>query len=155
AGNVHPLLLPTGEFMGIARPEQLRLETDGAQEVSCQSPGRRRFRPVDARPVGDGVLDGHTRVERGVRVLEHHLDVATQVLERYPVPRIDRLAVKDEFPLIWLDEVQNEARQRRLAAAAFADYAERLAFHDVEAHAVYLLDMPNRAVQNAAAHRKI
>ena len=42
-----------------------------------------------------------------------------------------------------------------LAAAAFADEAERLAFLDVERDVVDRLDVSDRALEQAAAHREV
>lgn len=61
---IHSLLLPTGELVGIARPEQLWVETHGPQEVTRQDSGCRRFGAVDARSIGDRILDWHTGIER-------------------------------------------------------------------------------------------
>ena len=57
-----------------------------------------------------------------------------------PVSHADGLAVKDDFAGVRLDQVQQQPRRRRLAAAGLADNAERLAFGDVERDAVYRLD---------------
>ena len=37
--------------------------------------------PVDHQRVADRLLDGHRRVERGVRVLEDHLEVGAQLAQ--------------------------------------------------------------------------
>src|SRR5215831_15530979 len=105
-GNVHALLLPTGEFVRIARPEQLRVKANCPQEVTCQGSGRRGFGAMHARSVGDGVMDWHTRVERGVRVLEDHLDIATEFPQRYTVPGLYCLTIKNELPRVRLHEMQ-------------------------------------------------
>src|SRR5262249_33724793 len=104
-GNVHALLLPTGEVVWIAWPEQIRVKAHWPQEVTCQGSGRRGFGAMHARSVGDGVLDWHTRVERGVRVLEDHLDIATEFPQRHTVSGMHCLAVKNELPRVRLREM--------------------------------------------------
>ena len=80
------------------------------------------------------------RVQRGVRVLEDHLHVATDAAQ------LVLLEVRDVAPLELdraaggLVEAGHETRRRRLAAAGLADEAEGLALVDREADAVDGLD---------------
>src|SRR5262249_28099130 len=53
------------------------------------------------------------------------------------------------------DDAQNRVAERRLAAAALADQAERLAGGDLERHAVDRLDRAAPAAKEAAADREV
>ena len=86
--------------------------------------------------MGDGVADGHGRVEVGVRVLEDRLHPAP---ERTQVPLGepgDVAALELDPPRRRLDEPQHRPPERRLAAAALPDDSERLPAEDLETDAV-------------------
>ena len=76
---------------------------------------------------GDDVAGRHPGVQRGVRVLEHHLHPAAprQQLLALERERID--AVEADGALVGAFEHQQRARQSGLAAAGFADQAEGFA----------------------------
>ena len=86
---------------------------------------------VDAQRIGEHAGDGGARVEGGERVLEHHLHprAHARAASRRAAPARSsppkRIAAG-----VGLDEAQDDARQRRLAAARGPDQAERLAARD-------------------------
>jgi hypothetical protein len=88
---------------------------------------------VHLRAEGDGVLDGQARVERGVAVLEHHLHLAAELAQRQVRPA--DAPVEDDLAASG-DQVHQQPRGGGLAAARFADDAERLALAHVEVDAV-------------------
>src|SRR5690625_6120283 len=51
--------------------------------------------PVDLEGLADDLLDREARVERLVRVLEHHLGIAPEILEFPAADRLHFLAVED------------------------------------------------------------
>src|SRR5262249_52863417 len=97
---------------------------------------------VDVERVTDDRADPAARGQRAVRVLEDHLDVAPERLARRLA---DVLAFEEDAALG--DRVQpgDAAGQRRLAAAALTDDAQRLpaAYLKVDAvDRVYAADLP-------------
>ena len=74
------------------------------------------------------VLDGHRRVERGVGVLEHHLDRSRADLAQ---PRMLETSRSSCLPSKWIaavgrgNQAQQRPAQRGLAAAALTDQARR------------------------------
>src|SRR5262245_35830061 len=104
---------------------------------------------MDARAEGDRVLDRQARVERGIAVLKDHLDLASEGLE---VERggADLLAVEEHVAGIGLDDLHDEPGCGRLAAAGFADDAERLALGDGEVDAIDGTDHAARPAEERA-----
>ena len=86
--------------------------------------------------LGDLAVDAEQRVQRGHRVLQDHRDLAADVAHLALAQHREVLAGE-------LNPAADDARRRRqqaddrlaqrgLAAAAFADHAERLAFVQIE-----------------------
>ena len=70
-----------------------------------------------------------TRIERRERVLEHHLDIAPQRTELIGRQPRDLATVQLDAAVFDVDQAQQRAAGRRLAAAGFADQAHGLAAH--------------------------
>ena len=106
---------------------------------------------MDVERLGDDRADGHARIERGVGVLEDDLHVAAAAGASRPC-RARRRSSPIEAALARgrLDQPQQQARQGRLAAAGFADDAQRLAGGQRQAH---IVDGADRAL--AVARRRI
>ena len=84
------------------------------------------------------------RVQRRVRVLEHHLQFAAVGPHLAPRQPVDALAVDPDLAGGRLDQLQDRLAGGRLAAAALADQAQGLALGDVERDAVDRMDLPDR-----------
>jgi hypothetical protein len=91
---------------------------------------------VAAPRFGDDVARRHARVQRGVRILEHHLQAAAerQQLLAAQAERVD--AVEPHGAGVGALQHQQCSCQRGLSAAGLADQAKRLAAAQVEADAV-------------------
>ena len=87
-------------------------------------------------------LDGEAPVERRVGVLEDDLQRAHVVAPALGDLLLERLPVElDDRALVGLDEAEQRARERRLAAAGLADQAERLARPQDEVDVVHRADV--------------
>lgn len=80
-GNTDPLALAAAKSMGIS-PHVAGLETDGAQQcgnavLQFAACGK----TVDTQWFADYVTDGHTRVERRLRILKNHLNPSAKGFE--------------------------------------------------------------------------
>jgi hypothetical protein len=76
AGDGDALALAAGKFMRVFLHEA-RGEADGAHERATRAVDLGgRAHAVDEQRLGERGEDGHTRIERGVGVLENHLQVA-------------------------------------------------------------------------------
>jgi len=110
---------------------------------------------VHLRAEGDRIFDREAWIQRGERILEHHLHLAAHVAECEAVLSADGEAVEQQLALVGLDQADQQPRGRGLAAARLADDAERLALGDGEVHAVDRLHRREGAVEHAAAHREV
>src|SRR5215211_2244179 len=131
------LLLTAGELGRVADCERAR-QLHGLEQVAdgVLLLRARNVLAEEAYRACDDVLHRVTRVQRGVRVLEHELQLPAQLprpLHRSPgelVPsQPDRAVDRGVQP-------GDRAEQGRLAAPALADDPDRLARPDVEAHAL-------------------
>ena len=119
ARDRHALALPARELMRIA--EAVRgIEPDRAQRGG-DAPGGVAD-AVDSQRLGERAVDGVARMERAVRVLEHHLDAAAM-----RAMASLRCAIEHQRARPFRVQPGDDAQQRRLARAGFADDAERLA----------------------------
>ncbi len=105
-----------------------RVEADAAQHVVDigGEPGICNDAVHDRR-LADDVGDAHARVERGVRVLEDHLH---RQLRRLALGRFERrpiAAAIEDAALARRHDAGDDAAERRLAAAGFADETDDLA----------------------------
>jgi hypothetical protein len=103
----------------------------------------------------DDLRDPLAWVQRGERVLEDHLHVASQRPQVAAAGVRDVLAAERDAALGRLDQPHERARQRRLAAARLADEPERLALDELERDVVYRVDVAGRAVEQALADREV
>ena len=80
------------------------------------------------------VRHGHARVQRGIRILEHHRRLRAELLQvRF---RLDGLAIVNDFARRRLVQLEDGAPNSRLAAAGFAHQTERFALIDGEGHII-------------------
>src|SRR4051794_23263798 len=163
AGDADPLPLATRELVRIP-PGVVRRETDHVHHLEDLRLAGRASAPavlpggVDPQPVADAVTDRRPRVERRERVLEDDLHPAAVRLDRAgrQLGDVDRTVrtVEEDRARRRLDEPQQQATDRRLAAAGLADETERLAAADRERHAVDRADETDGPLQDAALDRE-
>src|SRR5438309_1820510 len=77
SGDADALPLPTGELVRVT-VAVLGVQADQAQQLAHVIGALGPVTPVDAKWFGDDLVDGHPRVERCVRVLEHDLEIAPE-----------------------------------------------------------------------------
>ena len=143
-GERDALALPAGQLPRVG-PLARRVDVDELEQPAhLRAPGRA---PHPARDrLGHAVADRHPRVERGVRVLEDHLE--------RPVPGAlpQRLPVEQDRPARDRHQPDRRPRQRRLARAGLADQADDLPVGHGEVHPV---DRGQAAAAGAVAHRDV
>ena len=122
-GDGDPLQLPSGQLPREHRPDG-RVEGDEVEQ-----PRRLGAALGPAQPAADGqclhhrFADGHPRVERRVRVLEHHLDAPPPVAGG-AIPAGDVLAVQRDRSAGERRQSDDGPGQRRLAGARLADKSD-------------------------------
>jgi hypothetical protein len=105
--------------------------------------------------MADTLGDRHGRVQRGVRVLEHHRQVPP---ERPELPLGEPgqvLALPHDAARRRVGQAQQRPTQRRLARAGLADQAEHLAPADVERDVVDRSHHARRPAQQPATGREV
>ena len=148
SGDADALALAAAELVREA-PGEARVEADEVEHLGDARLALLLADAVGTQSLGDRVADRRPRVERRVRDPGRRPGCSCAA----PAARARRgeevLAVEVQRSLVGVEEAQEDARQRRLAAARLADEAEHLAVVDVEvdvvdgAHAA--LDAPERA----------
>ena len=127
AGQADALALAAGEFVRVAVGRR-RDRARPARTAPARGQRLRARHAVDDRPLRDQLAGLAARIERGERVLEHHLDMARL---RRAAPRASgwprSMPSSRICAAIRIEQPHDAARQRRLAGAGFADDAERRA----------------------------
>ena len=132
AGDQHPLLLPAGEFVGVAQEDpfrwaQTRLRERGGHQVGLAATvGVRGHPPVQTDALRHRLVDGLPRVQRAGRVLQHHLHLTAQAPQR-PARVDQRLAREAHLPRRRPLQAHEGPGQRGLARPGLADQRQDLA----------------------------
>ena len=93
--------------------------------------------PEDLQGLGDGIADGHARIEAGQGVLEDDLHVLARRPQGLALSLGDVAAHQGHGPVGGLDQVQHGPRQGGLAATALAHHAQGLPLAHLEGDAVH------------------
>ena len=155
ARDVDALALAARQLVRVALGKTLRRQAHARQQVAR---ARHRFgarRAVHLRREGDAVLDGQARVQRRVAVLEHHLHLAAVVLQRPSSRPPTARASKTMSPLSGSIRCISKPRGGALAAARFADHAQRLALVHCEADAIDRAHHAAAAAQHVLLQREV
>ena len=156
AGDADALALTTGELVRVA-VDVLRVE---AHQVDELLDARRPLAAgehvgVDAERLGDDVAHRHARVQGGVRVLQHHLDVAAHLTELAGVEGRDVPTLVEELTLGGLLQGHDEAPERGLATAGLTHHAQGLAAVEVEVHTIDGADVAVHALEDTLGQRVV
>ncbi len=143
------LALAAREGEGVARADR-GFEADGLEQAGGigRRLGAARREAIEQDRLRQGRGDAHARVEGGIGILEDHLQgaLAGGVRLCCHVP-----AAEEDPPAGRPHEAGDDVRDRRLAAARFADEAEDLALSDRERDVVHgPEDLARPSRQNAA-----
>jgi hypothetical protein len=125
AGDRDALALAAGELVRIALGEAVA-QADLGQHLGDARLLVGLVMPGTSRSGSATSADRHARIERGIRILEHHLAVQPVV----PIGRLaleDRLAVEQDLAAGRLDQPGDGLAERGLARARAADHGHDLA----------------------------
>ena len=104
---------------------------------------------------GNDLPHPHARVERGIRVLKHHLHLAPVGPHLLLAQGGYLGAAQPDLSGGGLLQPQNGFTHRGFAAARFAHQTQGFTGLDVKGHAVHRPHMACHALQQAAAYRKV
>jgi hypothetical protein len=96
--------------------------------------------PMNEQGFGDDAADLHPRVQAGLRILGHKLEIAPDPPELLALQLGELGALEPDSPGSRPAQLEDRARGRALAAAALPDEAERLSLRNPERHTVDGLD---------------
>src|SRR5215207_927945 len=135
------------------------VEPDHVQELLRARVARiGRADVMDAQGLGQDLIDRHARVERRERVLEDELDGAAVSLQGVAFEREHVLragaGVEQNAPGIWVERAHDDLRDRRLAAAGFADKPERSAAREGEVDVLDRADDARAPAEPACAQNE-
>ena len=150
-GDADALALAAAHLVRVAVGEAARQAAQAEDLVDARlERGRGAMGAVDVERLADDLAHLHARIERGIGVLEDRLHAAAKVLRGAPVEPLEIGPVEPDRARGRRHQLEQAARERALAAAGFADQAQRLALADREAHAVDRLDLADRALEHDA-----
>ncbi len=165
-GDADALPLAAGELVRKTVGER-GADSDGVEQLRDALPALALVETVDGESFGDDAADGHTGIERGVGVLEDHLDAAADLPETAAAERgeVDGAfgkggkavfvaggaGVEPDVAGSGPVELEDGAAGGRLAAARLADEAEGLAVVNGEGEAVDGLDGGDLSLNEDAA----
>src|SRR5262249_22573501 len=110
---------------------------------------------VDPHRVTDDRPDSLAGVQARIRVLEDHLHLAPQRPQRSGLEVADRLSVEEDVSGGRLEQADDAAAERRLAASGLADEAHRLALGNAQRDVVDGVDAGDLARQHALPDREV
>ena len=138
-GNIHPLPLPTRQFMRVAPGKLRRRQPHRRQQIPRPLTRLTRAHAMHLRRESDAVLNRQARVQRGIAVLKHHLHLPPIIAQRNAARArlTHRLAIKHHAARIKPQQLHQKPRGGGFAAAALPHNAERLALHHLKAHPIH------------------
>src|SRR5690606_21635411 len=143
------------KFVRIA-VDRFFLEPDGATQLAhFLFPTGAGADRVDVERLADDLPHRKAWIERRVRVLKDHLELAAQGEELLLGAAHEILAAVEDASVGRFLEPHESPPERRLPAAAFPDQAERLARDQVEADALDCLDISLLPGEDASPDRVV
>ncbi len=141
AGDGDALALAAGELVRVF-PHDFGVETDGGHEGfhAVEEGVAFQLRVALADGFSEGGEDRHPRVERGVGVLEDHLEIEPAVADFAAAELGQILAIQDNRAGRRADELHDGPGKGGFSAAGFADEAEDFALFNRQAHPVHGAD---------------
>src|SRR5216117_2536332 len=148
--------LAAGELVRVTA-QVVGRQADGLEELdhALFPPLPRRGELVYHECLADDRAHRHPPIERCVRVLKDDLHLFPERAQRALVERRHVLRSEPDLARRRLDEPENRAARRGLAAARLPDQAERLARQDLERHVVHGVHARDLAREEAAADREV
>src|SRR5262249_42442232 len=109
---------------------------------------------MDRKRLAHDHADAHTSVERSYGILKYDLDSAAQPVEFWSMRPEPVMSAKSHLARIGLDETKDHTRESRLAAARFADDAERFTSFEGKCDPIDSQRAPRAAVSRAFKHTR-
>src|SRR5690606_29768839 len=114
-----------------------------------------RTAAMDDQRFLDDLTDAVAGVERLDRILEDHLQLASQGAHRARTEAGDVAPLEMDRSRVAIVETDDGLPERRFPAAGLADEPERFPRRDVEGHAVDRADRPGLTQEKPPRHREV
>ena len=155
-GNGNPLPLPAGKFMRITVDRIIR-QTNLAQQGAN---GLLSVKLVSGNPQGQHALgqnfpDAQTWIQRGKRVLKHHLHFLSRTMQCRTASPDEIFIRQPNLPARWCNQLQQGLAHRRLAATGFTHQRQGTTGGNLQRNPVDRTNMPHRALQHASTNREM
>ena len=154
-GDADTLTLTTRELVRIALAMSGRKANDLEQLLCLLQTLALAHLGVNKQRLANNVLHLHARIERSVRILEHHLHLGAQRTNLLLGELRHVFALKENLSLVGLDEVVDQTAGSGLTTAGLAYERERLAGHDVKGHVVHRVHKLVGTTEEVFAHREL
>src|SRR6516165_317667 len=156
ARNGDALALSAGEFMRPARLGLVRQSHSFQQQVDPRFHVGGRFRQLEvANRLGEQIAHAHAWIEARNRILEHDLHAPPQRPQRVRRHIVDARSIQHHLPRGDVEQPEDGAADRGLAATGLADQGQRLPLVDPKRHAVDRVDPEPAGSKQAAAQREM
>ena len=140
AGNADTLTLTAGELMRIA-VNVLGVQSDDVQQLAdTLNALLLGAHAVNGHGLGDNLADGHTRVERSIRILEDKLHLATHVLDLMLAHLGNIFTLEEHLTGGRLGQAHDGAARRGLTATRLTDQTKGLARINLERNVIHCRD---------------
>jgi hypothetical protein len=100
------------------------------------------------------VSDPHSRIERGVRILEDHLKVAPHATQLLPLNLGEILPIEKHMTGRWAIELKHGSSQGALPTSRFTDKTERFSTSNGQAHVIDCFDPANASLNNETSRNR-
>ena len=140
AGNADTLTLTAGELMRIA-VDVLGVQSNDVEKLAdALNALLLGTHAMNGHGLGDNLSDGHTRVERSIRILEDKLHLATHVLDLMLAHLGNIFALEEHLTGGRLGQTHDGAARRGLAATRLANQTKGLARINLKRDVIYSRD---------------
>src|SRR5829696_8314619 len=152
--NADPLTLAAGELLGVTAG-MAGLEADQAEQLIDPIEDVCLRVVEDSHRFGDQVEDRHTRVERGHRILEHHLKVASHLFTHFAPHAVHRFVEDDDAAAGGWFQVEHLQQRGGFATTRLTDQSEGLALLDLEVDPIDGIHRADTPADDRTLHQRI
>ena len=140
AGNADTLTLTAGELMRIT-VDVLGVQSDNVEKLADTLNALfLGAHAVNGHGLGDDLADGHTGIQRSIRILEDKLHLATHVLDLMLAHLGNVFALEEHFACRRLGQAHDGTARGGLTATRLADQAKSLARINLERNVIHCRD---------------
>ena len=108
-----------------------------------------------SQPFGNGLADGHPRIQRTIRILKNNLNFLAQRLHFCFREVCQIFSVEYDVALISVQQFEDQSSHRGFAAAAFPHQSKGFAFFDLKRHIFNGFHPAGNSLKKSSADGKV